>query len=202
MNNNILFHKSLIKTITEVKELSTVSFDAYSVKILVDFLKTSHKRFLNQSIPNIEQNFLLLSKYYDQNNELKTIFNLFLKFQVDFVEHIQIEEKTVFPYANTLYQASVGNSIEAVVLIHLSQYSIADFSNGHENNECYLTEIIFLMNRQEELKNHSIFNILMKQLCQLDNEIKTHGWVEDNVLVQKVQEIENAFDNFIKTTKN
>ena len=202
MNNNVLFHKNLIKTIAEVKELNTVSFDAYSVKILVDFLKTSHKRFLNQSIPQIEQNFLLLTKYYDENNDLKTIFNLFIKFQIDFMEHIQLEEKTVFPYADTLYHASIGSSIEAVVLIHLSEYSIADFANSHENKECYLTEIIFLLSKQKQLKNHSIFNILIKQICQLDNEIKTHAWIEDNVLVKKVKEIEYAFENFVKSSQN
>ena len=126
------------------------------------------------------------------------MFNLFLKFQVDLKQHIEIEEKTIFPYSEVLYQASISNSMQAILLIHFSKYCVADFANSHSNNECYLTEIIFLLLQQEELKNHPVYNILLKQICQLDNELKTHGWVEDNVLVNKVEEIEVAISKFVK----
>ena len=197
MNTDKLYHSSLVKTL-ENQELEIANFEGYSVKILVDFLKTSHKRFWNESIPKIEQNFLMLVKYFDSNNDLKTLFNLFLKFEVDLKQHIKIEEKTIFPYSEVLYKASISQSMQAVLLIHFSQYSIADFSNSHSNNECYLTEIIFLLLQKEELMHHPVYNILLKQICQLDNELKTHGWLEDNVLVDKVKEIEVAISNFVK----
>ena len=73
---------------------------------------------------------MLLTKYFEGNNKLKTIFNLFIKFQINFLEHIQIEERTMFPYAKTLYKASVSNSIQAVLLIHFSKYSVADFAES------------------------------------------------------------------------
>ncbi|NQX98707.1 MAG: hypothetical protein HRT73_12630 [Flavobacteriales bacterium] len=202
MKTEALYHKNLIKTIKESQELNAIDFDAYSVKILVDFLKTSHRRFVDQSIPKIEQNFLLLTKYFEGNNKLKTIFNLFIKFQINFLEHIQIEERTMFPYAKTLYKASVSNSIQAVLLIHFSKYSVADFAETHNNNERYLTEIIFLLSREEEIKRHPLFHILIKQMCQLDNEIRTHAWIEDNVLVDKVEEIEETIAKYVATQKS
>ena len=66
----------------------------------------------------------------------------------------------------------------------------------------YLTEIIFLFQKQQEIQNHTIYNVLIKQLCQFDNEIKTHAWIEDNVLVKKVKEIEDALEDFVKTAKS
>lgn len=197
MNTNKLYQTNLIETVRK-QELEVNNFDAYSVEVLIDFLKVSHHRFINQSIPKVEQNFLILIKYFEDNEEIKTLFNLFLKFQVDFKQHIEIEEKTIFLYSEVLHKASVSRSMEAVLLVHFSKYSIADFMSSHENNECYLTEIIFLLAQQEPLKNHPIYNILLKQLCQFDNELKTHGWVEDNVLVKKVQEIETAITDFVK----
>ena len=197
MNTNKLYHNNLIKEVGK-QELEVNNFEAYSVEILIDFLKVSHKRFINQSIPKIEQNFLMLVKYFDENNDLKTLFNLFLKFQIDFKHHIAIEEKTIFPYSEVLHKASISSSMETILLIHFSKYSISDFVSSHENNECYLTEIIFLLVQQDTLKDHPVYNILLKQICQFDNELKTHGWVEDNVLVKKVKEIEKAITDFVK----
>lgn len=197
MDTNKRYNNSLIKVI-ENQEFETNNFEVFSVKILVDFLKSSHQRFLNQSIPKIEQNFLMLVNYFEENNKIKTLFKLFIKFQVDFKHHIEIEEKTIFPYSEILYKASCSKSMEAILLIHFGNYSIADFAASHENNECYLTELIFLLSQQEELKGHPVYNVLLKQLCQFDNELKTHGWIEDNVLVKKVEEIELAITNFVK----
>jgi len=197
MNTTKLYNNNLVNEI-KTKELEVNNFEAYSVQVLIDFLKGSHQRFSNESIPEIEQSFLILVKYFDQNNDLKTLYNLFVKFQVDFIQHIEIEEKTILPYSEVLHKASISKSVEAVLLIHFSKYSIADFVSSHENNECYLTEIIFLLNQQKTLKSHPIYNILLKQICQFDNELKTHGWLEDNVLVKKVEEIELAISNFVK----
>lgn len=195
------YHKSLIQTIKKIEELAPENFDEYSVRLIVDFLEASHQRFCNQLIPEIEQNFLLLIDYFQHNNNLKTLFNLFLKFQIDFKQHICIEKKTMFPYAKILYKASISNFIAPALFIHFSKYSVKDFINSHENSECYLTEIIFLFQKQQEVQNHTIYNVLIKQLYQFNNEIKTHAWIEDNILVSKVREIEEALENFVKQSK-
>jgi hemerythrin-like domain-containing protein len=110
-------HKELIQTIKKVEGLEADNFEVYSVKTLVDFLKTSNQRFFNQSIPKIEQNFLLLIKLFPESNKLQIIFNLFFKFEIEFKQHIEIEEKTLFPYIKTLYQSSISESLALVLLI-------------------------------------------------------------------------------------
>lgn len=195
-------HFELISKINELENLNSSSLDNFSIDEIVSFLEASHQRFFNLLIPKIEQNFLLLIDYYQDNSSLKTLFNLFLKFEIDFKQHIKIEETTLFPYIKTLYKASISNSITNALFIHFGKYSVKDFINDHENSECYVTEIIFLFQKQKEIQNHTIYNVLIKQLCQLDNEIKTHGWIEDNVLVTKVEKIENAITDFVNTNVN
>ena len=202
MESTNYYYKELIKTIKKVEQLEVENFDGYSVQIVIEFLKKSHQRFTDESIPKIEQNFLLLIKNHEKNNQLRILFNLFLKFQIELKQHINIEEKTLFPYTETLYKASIGNSLPALLLIHFGKYSVQDFANSHENNECYLTEIIYLLEQQEELKGHPVNNILLNQMNQLNNEIKTHAWIEDNVLVRKVTEIEQAVSGFIGELQN
>ena len=202
MDINNSKNKELIDIIGRIDELNSTNFDDYSVQTLINFLESSHRRFVNQSIPKIEQNFLLLVKFYEESNQIKTIFNLFLRFQIEFMQHIQIEERTFFPYVKTLYEASKSNSLATILLIHFGKYTVSDFVDSHEDKEPYLTEIIFLLEQQKGLKKHPVFNILLKQLCQLDNEIKTHAGIEDGVLIQKIVKIENAISSFVKLNQN
>lgn len=196
------YHKELILNTKKIEQLATTNFDSYSAIAIVDFLEKSHQQFFNQSIPKIEQSFSSLVKVFPEVKQLTALFNLFIKFQIDLKQHTQIEEKTFFPYATTLYKASISNSMPALLLIHFSKYSAQDFANSHKNTECFLTEIIHYLEQQEELKQHLGFNILLKQLHQLDSELKTHTWIEDNVLVKKVIEIELAISGFVKTIEN
>jgi hypothetical protein len=79
---------------------------------------------------------------------------------------------------------------------------VNDFANSHENNECYLSEIIYFLEAQTGFKNNMAFNILLSQVNKLNDEIKIHAWIEDNVLVKKVKEIEQAVSHFVGTSKN
>lgn len=184
------------------KQVEREFVEEFSVDELVGYLKKSHQFFFDQSIPKIEQNFLLLTKYYQDHHQLKVIFRLFLKFQIDLRQHIEIEEKVFFPYIETLYQSTRENSsLLPVLLIHYGKYSIQDFADTHKDSECYLTEIILLLKEQKTISNHSIFRLLLTQLCKLNDSIKTHSWIEDEVLVKKVIEIENVVTNFVDTLK-
>ena len=197
-----MLNKKLIEEFKESTGYNLNEISDYNVDKLVNFLMASHRSFLNKSIPKIEQNFLLIIKHYQNNNNLKIILNLFIKFQIDFMEHIQIEEKTIFPYSRTIYKASIDSSIQTLLLVHFSKYSINDFLNNHKNTECFLSEILYLLSREVDLKNEPLYNILTKQIRQLDHEIKSHAWVEDNILVNKVRAIEIAVNNFIQDSKN
>ncbi len=180
----------------QIQELELNKIEHLFVPEIVNFLENSHDRFKDHYIPKIEQNFLLLIQSFPHNNNITTLLNLFLKFQIQFKQHIEIEEQTMFPYAKTLYQSSQKNLTSALIL-HFSEYKAKDFALSHEHTECYLTEIIFMLQQQEEVKHHFIYNILQKQLCQFDSEIRTHAWVEDNVLLKKLVEIEEALELFV-----
>ena len=177
------------------------NFNEYSVNTIVDFLEASHQRFFEKSIYEIEQNYLLLIKVFPNNDQLPIIFNLFLKFQVDLKQHIDLEEKTIFVYAKTIYQAIQTNSLAAMLLIHFGEYSTETFANSHLHNEQYLTEIVFLLKQQDELQGHPLFHRLLNQLVKMDKELKNHAWIEDSLLVKKTKEIEKDIYNIVNDLK-
>jgi len=195
-------YQSLVNTIKTGDDLTPNDFKEYSVQTIIEFLKKSHQEFTEKAIPKIEQHFLILVKNHPVNNQLKTLFNLFIKFEIDLNHHILIEEKTLFPYTETLYRASISHSLQALLLIHFGEYSVNNFANSHENNECYLSEIIYLLERQKGFENNTAFNILLRQITQLNDELKIHAWIEDNVLITKVKAIEQAVSHFVGASKN
>jgi len=170
MENNTFIENKRNSPTTFTGEIEVIQ--DYAVDELVSFLKQSHKRFLNNSIPKIEQEFLRIIDSDKENQELSVLFNLFVKFQIHFNQHLQIEERSFFPYIETLYQATrVNNNLMPVLLIHYGKYSIKDFENTHVDGENDLTEIIFLVEKQRKK-------------------------------VQKVRQIEEEMEYFVNQLKN
>jgi hypothetical protein len=177
-------------------------FEGFSLDVVVDFLEASHQRFFEKSMPNIEQNFLLLIKLFSTNKQLPILFKLFLKFEFDLRQHAAIEEETAFLYAKTIFEAFQKDSLAAMTFIHYGEYSAKHFANSHENGEQYLREIIFLLGRQKDLAKHPVYNVLVYQLTEMDRELHSHAWIEDYVFVEKTIEIEQNITDKVNNLRN
>lgn len=139
-----------------------------SPKELIDYLIASHRRFTYQYIPQIEQNFLGLMKLTPESPSLKTIFHLFLKFQMDLQLHADLEERTMYRE----FLKPTGKSTKH------------DFS--HEDEEPYLTEIISLLEKQS-FSETPFCRILLTHLNNFDLELKEHAWLEENLVINRLE---------------
>ncbi len=135
---------------------------------IIRYLIASHRRFTYQHIPNIEQSFLGLIKLSPNSPRLKTLFNLFLKFQTDLELHAQLEEEV-------LYKAFLSNS---------EKKYMHNFS--HEEEEPYLTEIISLLERHTE-EHTAFYQVLLTQLKNFNAELKEHAWLEENLVCGRMR---------------
>ena len=72
-------HQEILEVLNSLENTNRNSLNSFSVTEIVDFLTDSHTRFTNVCIPKIEQNFMLLIDYFQDNDNLKILFNLFLK---------------------------------------------------------------------------------------------------------------------------
>lgn len=194
--------KYLTELTQQTANLKIENFEEYSIPEIISFLKHSHHKFVNEYLPKMEALFLKTLNNCPKNVALNGIFYHFLNYEICLNQHIKIEETQFFNYAELLYKTSIGKSLPMLLFVHFSKYKVVDFSEFHENNECSLQQIIDELNIIKTSKNTSVINPLVQQLYNINEELKTHAWIEDNVLTKRVAEIEAAIKDFIQTATN
>lgn len=194
--------KYLTELILQSANLKIENFEEYSIPEIIGFLKHNHATFINNYLPKIEALFLKTLNNCPKNVALNGIFYHFLNYEICLNQHIKIEETQFFKYAELLYKTSIGKSLPMLLFVHFSKYKVVDFSEFHENNECSLQHIIDELNHIKTSKNSGIITPLVQQLYNINKELKTHAWIEDNVLTKRVAEIEAAIKGFIQTATN
>ncbi|HIP31122.1 MAG TPA: hypothetical protein EYG86_00015 [Crocinitomicaceae bacterium] len=194
--------KSTSREVTEFLKENQLDNNEESKEVsalkLVNALEVAHQKFTNVLIPKIEQYFLLLVDCFPEDKMITALFNLFVKFQGDFHEHLDVEEKNVFPYIRKIHFVVKNKSKRGARLIRDDNYSIASFAHSHDNTELYLTEIISLLENIKSMEKHPARNILLKHLVRMDEQIKVHANIEDSILIEKVLELEIEIDQIIK----
>jgi len=131
---------------------------------VVSHLLESHKRYENQLIPRIEQQFFGLMKLYPNAPELQAIFNLFQKFRLEMQWHIKHEEQVLYP------EFLSGETKENTH--HIS----------HEDQEPFLAEVIQLLKKARYAEN-AFCQMLIGSLERFEEELRLHAWIEEHLLV-------------------
>lgn len=138
--------------------------DKISVQTLLDYLRASHRYFLDFQLPSIRKK---LEESLSSNDNLVTlILKLYDEYSHDIHLHMKYEEKTLFPYVESLLRGeqSAGYNVEIFSKHHsdttgkfheLKNIIIKYLPhNGLANNQ--LTSALYdIYNNEEWLSNHS-----------------------------------------------
>ena len=101
-NYNGFFLVDLLSCFNDVEQLESIQFEIYEIPVLVDYLKRSHRYYISKRFPEIEQTVENIK------NQEPTLLVSFLdrfvrQYKEDLINHFEIEEKILFPYALKLY---------------------------------------------------------------------------------------------------
>ena len=184
-NQQAQFLVDVINTPIRSEYQNIKTFNQYDIPTLVDYLKKSHVEYLNQRLPEIEQtlsNLILGLQNADQL--IRTLGTYFEKYRAELIEHIELEEKCLFPYAMNLYR-------KQVCPIEIPKYSAHKFLHDHTDPSIDIQTIQRLFQNFEPTKiSVSPYRVLMEQLKSFDTDLKIHELLEENVLVAKLMALE------------
>ena len=150
-----------------------------SVQTLMHYLEASHAYFLDFQLPFIRR------ELQESLNEDDSLARLILRFYDEYAHeirrHMQYEQKTLFPYVNTLLEGQPAND-----------YNVETFSKHHGAADKKLRELKLLIIKylpQDGLHNNQL-TATLHDIYENEVWLRQHAMVEDNIFVPAIRRLE------------
>ncbi len=161
----------------EIEQMT--NFKKWSPELLVDYILDQHHTYVRENIPLLEE---LLDKICEvhgaQHPELTEVRDLFLLLKRELLQHMEKEERILFPAIKMMRDASK--------IVPLTQ-PISVMKDEHELAGTLVKEIRKLTSNYT-LPNDvcTTYRIAFNKLDAFDNDLMQHIHLENNILFEKV----------------
>ncbi len=193
MHIDVNFFLAIINAFNNDEYFPEDELQAFSSKLIVDYLRKSHQDFLKVSLPKIETLLTTLVEN-SKTNDLKIIQTFYNKYKEELLEHINDEEENAFPYVLELQRAydQKTNPLPD----HIKNYSIHSFEKEHTNVDEKLFDLknIIIKYLEPNYKDKEC-NEFLFELFHFERDLTDHARIEDKILVPKVMKIESELKN-------
>jgi regulator of cell morphogenesis and NO signaling len=153
---------------------------------LIDYLKNGHQYFLVDKLPYINE---LIDRFIEktENPDSRLLRAFFKEYMNEVIEHMNFEEKTVFPYILSLYEKLLGQEVNEELL----RYRIDDFIDNHSNIEEKLDDLKQLLIKHfPPTKDRFYRNQILFELFDLEYDLNDHNGLEERILTPIVRTLE------------
>lgn len=150
------------------------------IRNIIDYLHSSHLHYMGQAVRVLEDSFDRLVAPFDERQK-KVVLKFFNDYKNELDKHFSYEEEVVFPYIEALKRDGVKTS----------EYSIEQFEEHHENVEEKLEDMknIVMKYLPGDCSNDLKIMVLLS-IYHLHDDLRRHTYVENNILVPIVSELE------------
>ncbi|MDP4192768.1 MAG: hemerythrin domain-containing protein [Bacteroidota bacterium] len=167
--------------------ISNVEYSFNDIKTIIEFLKSSHRYYMEEKFPTIRSNIQQMFELNDQS-EILMAGSFFNEYYNEVRDHLDYENKVVFPYVLNLYN-QLGQKIPDE---DSNGYSAAEYREHHDNIEEKLTDLKNLLIKYLPLKqDQKIRRKLLFSLFELEYDLHIHSQIEDSILIPLVEQMEN-----------
>ncbi len=162
----------------------------FDIHDIVEYLKKSHKYFLDIKLLGIEKkiNDLIDFCCSENSQKIELIRNFYLQYKNELIEHIKYEDEVIYPYV--LWLAKNENNKN-----HYDKrpdFKISMYLENHSDIEVKIFDLKNLIIKYLELpKQTELTNEILFDLFDFEKDIIDHQRIEEKVLVPKALEIEN-----------
>lgn len=165
-------------TINDYREMDDVS--RLSVPTLLQFLKASHDYFLGFQLPFIRKE--LVDALDENDNLARLILKLYDEYSRSVTLHMKYEEKTVFPYVESLLAGKP-----------MANYAIDMYSKHHGQESSKLRELKSIIIKYfpgDCLRNNQL-SATLYDIYNNEEWLALHAEVEDNIFIPAIKYLED-----------
>ena len=152
-----------------------------SVDALIDYLKNSHRFYLDYRLPSIRHS---LASSLDQEDPKisKLLMQVYDQYAREIAKHMNYEEEHVFTYVNDLLHDNAYDS----------EFHIANFSEKHTHVEEKLDELRDIIIRYYPTQCNNALNCALYDLFSCAEDLSLHNEVEDRLFVPAIELLEKS----------
>lgn len=165
-------------TINGYREMDNVS--RLSVPTLLQYLKASHDYFLGFQLPFIRKE--LVDALDENDNLARPILKLYDEYSRSVTLHMKYEEKTVFPYVESLLAGKP-----------MANYAIDMYSKHHGQESSKLRELKSIIIKYfpgDCLRNNQL-SATLYDIYNNEEWLALHAEVEDNIFIPAIKYLED-----------
>lgn len=155
--------------------------DQLDVPTLLHYLKASHAYYLDFQLPFIRRE---LQESISDNDPLGTlIMKLYEEYAQEIRRHMKYEEKTLFPYVESLLEGRPMND-----------YNVETFSKHHEQTDKKLRELKLMIIKYLPADAHRNNQLTATLYDIYNNEewLRQHAEVEDHIFTPAIKRLERT----------
>jgi regulator of cell morphogenesis and NO signaling len=154
---------------------------------IIGFLKNSHKFYSEEIYPELLSTIRLMAKVNDYR-EMTLVQKFFIDYFNEVTEHLDYEDKVVFPYVLTLYGQIMENKHPEPGV----EYSVQEYKEHHNDIEEKLNDLKNLLIKYLPQKSDfAIRRKLLFDLSELEYDLVIHARIEDLILIPLVARMES-----------
>lgn len=157
------------------------------IPTILKYLTNSHTYFLKEKIPDIQKDIQDLVALLNDSKAVtvELFYNNYIK---EVNEHMEYENKTVFPYIEQLYKAYMHKDGTGLS----TNFAIKTYGEHHHDIEEELKDLKNILIRHLPQKEQGkLRRVVLQQLFELESDLFSHTRIEDEVLISLVNELEN-----------
>lgn len=165
-------------TINGYREMDDVS--RLSVPTLLQYLKASHDYFLGFQLPFIRKE--LVDALDENDNLARLILKLYDEYSRSVTQHMKYEEKTVFPYVESLIAGKP-----------MANYAIDMYSKHHGQESMKLRELKSIIIKYfpgDSLRNNQL-SATLYDIYNNEEWLALHAEVEDKIFIPAIKYLED-----------
>ena len=193
------FINLLARCFEDASAFRTSDFNDVPMDVLMDYIRRTHRLYLDKSLQEIEQSIYLLRDAYPTDHPLLSLLNdFYLDYKTELIQHIRREDDQLLPYIQFLSNSLNGGFNAHQYFLQRQKFNIQKFIDSHEENDSELDTIrLKVLAYEPPVTNRFLYGVLVQQLEFFRQDLAIHGMIEDLVVIPRALDMEHRLEKLL-----
>jgi len=188
----------IVRALNQVRNNGTKedNYDQWSLDFLVDYIVNNHHEFTRNKLPEIGKYAKKVAKVHgDRHDELNEIYYEFTMLHTEIFNHLDKEERILFPYIKQLVEAEKKGVKPEAPEFGEAANPIAMMEDEHDEAGTSMAKIRRLSNNFTPPEDAcTTYRLLYQNLEGFEKDLHKHVHLENNILFPKAMKLEKQLN--------